>query len=642
MFQHCRPALVALLLLNLARFVVAQVEMNAQNLIRNGSFEGSGPDGVAVGWTLKGNATATVEPAPGAAGRHSQRANSNGAAIVVLSQAVGVQPRETYFFSASIRCDDRVVAQVGTLRMSYTELGEWQTVVGTIRTVNETAITIEIKLGGYTGRPNTLYVADVQFHSTRRPALPTRPQFAETTITSRAAIVFPAALPEYRGQAEAIRTAIRDRAGVDVPLIADTEATAADSPALKPQFRDRNLILLGRLGINRAVWTAYNRFLAAVDGYYPGGDGYVVRTAANVLRNGHNHTIAGGSSEAGAARAVARLTDIIRQAEIADDGGLVLPWLLEVELGGDCRERFEARRRIWDENSTDEILFPVEPGYGTVIRWYENAMSWYWTGWDSYRQRARELIEPVLTDNTYTHHYVIEFFIRTFTMIDDSDLLTAEQRAGVDSLILKNFWEFLFGVDGTWMTAFAPPYDSIRLTNRHAVGPWMADIVMADFLHDHFALDGDLGALVEFRRHEKHRFWDYMVAERWGASHPAIDADHDTEIHQTFFRYALDHEQYVFFSSGNARRTLRLDRLDHVSGLWTRPTGATDHELMLGILANYHQDGRYKWLRERIPLSEHPRGPFMMRYVCGYTSTHPARSSPALSPATSLVCVYQR
>ena len=612
--------------------------MTRENLIRNGSFEQVGPDDVAGGWTLTsaGDATAAVISVSGADGRRCQRISSDGKAAAVLAQRVSVQPRGEYFFSVRMRCDDRVVVQIGTLSMAYTELGEWQTLVGTIRTVDETAVTVDIRLGGYRARPNTLHIDDVQLRPTRMPALPDRPQFAQTSITTAdgadAAIVYPAALPEYRTHAEAIQAAIRDKTGIDVPLVADTDATAAKSPTLTPEFRDRPLILLGRLGINRVLWTPYNRFLAAVDGYYPGGDGYVVRTAANVLRNGRNHIIVGGSSEAGAARAVARFIDIVRQIDPAGDQGLVLPWLLDVELGGDCRDRFDARRRIWDDDPEDELLHPVEPGYGTVIRWYENAMSWYWTGWESYRQRARELIAPVLTDKTYTHHYVIEFFIRTYTMIHASDLLTAEQRAGVDNLILQNFWEFLFGVDGTWMTTFAPPYDEIRLTNRHAVGPWMADMVMADFLHDHFDLKGELAALVGFRRHEKHRFWEYMVAERWGASHPAIDADHDTEICETFFRYALENEQYVFFSSDNARRTLRLDQLDHVSGMWTRSSGPCDHELMLGMLASYYQDGRYKSLRETIPLSEHPRGPFMMRYVCGVHKYTPGSELAAADP----------
>lgn len=37
----------------------------------------------------------------------------------------------------------------------------------------------------------------------------------------------------------------------------------------------------------------------------PGGDGYVVRTAANVMRNSRNHIVLGGSSDAGAKKAAA-------------------------------------------------------------------------------------------------------------------------------------------------------------------------------------------------------------------------------------------------------------------------------------------------------------------------------------------------
>ena len=38
---------------------------------------------------------------------------------------------------------------------------------------------------------------------------------------------------------------------------------------LKAPWRGRPLILLGRLGNNRAFWGAYNHSLTAVDGFYP-------------------------------------------------------------------------------------------------------------------------------------------------------------------------------------------------------------------------------------------------------------------------------------------------------------------------------------------------------------------------------------
>ena len=101
--------------------------------------------------------------------------------------------------------------------------------------------------------------------------------------------------------------------------------------------------MLGRLATNRALWSAYNRYLTAEDGYYPGGDGFVVRTAANVFGNGKNHLVLGGSSDAGVARAVAKFGEIV--AALGKEKSL--PWTLEVELGGECLKAFQADNVVW-------------------------------------------------------------------------------------------------------------------------------------------------------------------------------------------------------------------------------------------------------------------------------------------------------
>ncbi len=78
-------------------------------------------------------------------------------------------------------------------------------------------------------------------------------------------------------------------------MASDVDATDEKYPVLLEGYLGKNLILLGRLGINRAIWPVYNRFLYAEDGYYLGAGGYAVRTAANVYSNGANTIIVGGS-----------------------------------------------------------------------------------------------------------------------------------------------------------------------------------------------------------------------------------------------------------------------------------------------------------------------------------------------------------
>lgn len=68
--------------------------MPSENLIRNGSFEHAGPDGLAAGWTLTraGGATAAAVPVSAVDGKRCQRISSDGRTSVVLAQQVPVQP----------------------------------------------------------------------------------------------------------------------------------------------------------------------------------------------------------------------------------------------------------------------------------------------------------------------------------------------------------------------------------------------------------------------------------------------------------------------------------------------------------------------------------------------------------------------
>ena len=519
---------------------------------------------------------------------------------------------------ASVKSADRVVATVRDVRMSYHRQGEWQTIAGLVRTGEDRKITIAFDLAGLSNKPPVAKFDAVSLRKLIRPAAMERKFDVSMTHLVEGGrpavtIVYPSQFASYKALAEKVQAAIARKTGVQVPIMSDVEATKAGPPVLKPRIEAQNLILIGRLGINRAMWPAYNRFLDATDGYYPGGDGFVVRTAADVYRNGKNHLILGGSSDAGAARAVEQFIEILNGVS-AGKGAMEVPWLLKTELGGECLAELKAHDAKWAANPNDPTLPPVEPGYGTVRRWYENAMGYYWTGWDSYKQRATALLEPVLKDHSYMHHYVTEFMVRTYDMLDDSGLFTPEQRAALDGLILSNFCDFVTEAgDISWMTAFSPPYDDIVVVNRHQVAPWMSDLTMADFLHDYFKPMGDVGEVVEFRRSEKDSFMKDMAANRWDTSLPGgPDYEHEEEWALSLLRYALERDDYTLFETGHARHLPAIAKID-LNGQWVRPGGSFDSALMFSTLASYYHDGRYLTLIKEIPSAK----PFMNRYIAG-------------------------
>ncbi|MEA3401463.1 MAG: hypothetical protein U9R79_09520 [Armatimonadota bacterium] len=597
-----------------------QQDAPAPNIVANGSFEEAGEGGVARAWSIEGVARTSVTDAEAHEGERSQLLVLDAGQHASLQQTVEVKPHTTYLFSAWVHASGRVVARAGGLAMSYHRQGQWQKLVGVVRSDDSGTIDVSFACRPLDATPARAWIDDVALHEAGAPEAPQREAlYAQTRLvedgTAAATIIYPSGSEHYRALAQRAAAAVQRATGVPLPVVADTDATQQGPPVLRDELRGRNLVLLGRLGINRAMWPAYNRFLCAVDGYYPGGDGYVVRTATNVFRNGRNHIILGGSTDAGAERAVGRFLELL--PDVDDDGSLTLPWLLDVDLQGECRTAFEERDALWRESPEDPALPPFEPGYETVRRWYENAMGWYWSGWDGYRQRALKHLDLVLADRAYTHHYLVEFLVRTWQMIGDSPIITAEQRHGLDSLILQNFWDFLLGSDLRWMRVFSPPYDDVTITSRHQIAPLMADIAMAQFLDSRLPLEGEIGDLVRFRLSEKRAFMDHMVEHRWGPSAPgAINGSgcHE-EIVASMFRYALEYERYGFFESGNARRALHLDMIDHRGGRLMRPVDRQDTHLLLGILAHYHNDGRYLRLMRTLPHEVRPTGYFQGRYV---------------------------
>jgi hypothetical protein len=545
---------------------------------------------------------------------------AKGAVPATFKTGFSAEPNAEYFFSADTLSDHRVVFGLAGLNMACHTQGRPQTVCGLVRSDQNGKLELTVSLRSLKpGSPVSAELKNLTLQKVARPSsVVSKPRDGKTLLVKdgspQAAIVYPSGSENGKAQAERIRAAIEARTGASLPVVSDVTATEEKAPILKREFRDQNLIIIGRLATNLALWSAYNRFLAAEDGYYPGGDGFVVRTAADVFGNGRNHLILGGSSEGGVQKAVGKFTGILEAT--AKGKALELPWLLEVELGGGCRAAFEEDNKKWS-NAEDPRLPADTSGYGKVARWYANAMGYYWSDLADYRSRAHDYLKQVLADRAQTHQYIIEFFVRTFEMLDESPFFTAEEVNQLDSLVLENFFDFLTVTDLRWMTTFSPPYEAISITNRHQISPWYADLVMARFLDRHLELSGKLKQLVEFRLSEKDAAFRAFAATRNGPSLPGIAASSDyEEFPAIFYRYALENDLYHdFFDSGLARQALSLERFDHTQGRYTEPACTVDMPVFLGALAHLTRDGGYQWLATNIPYTRPAQGSFQSRYV---------------------------
>ena len=92
-----------------------------------------------------------------------------------------------------------------------------------------------------------------------------RRAFSETVLVrdgqSACVVVYPSGRPEYRALVTQVESVIHEVSGVRPRVLMDTEATLTEHPVLREEWKDVGLILLGRLGINRAVWPSLVRRL---------------------------------------------------------------------------------------------------------------------------------------------------------------------------------------------------------------------------------------------------------------------------------------------------------------------------------------------------------------------------------------------
>jgi hypothetical protein len=553
-----------------------------------------------------------------------------------------LDPDAEYLFRARVKSTDAVIFRLAGLSMCYNDLGQWQTVAGLCRINRGADSTLRLSLRPLgTHATTTAEISDVSLLKIQRPAKAPRRHYSGRTVLVRpghatAAIIVPAGSEAYLEWARQISAAIQERSGTGLEIVTDVAATARDYPVLLTPWRSRPLILLGRLGNNRALWAAYNRSLTAVDGFYPGADGYAVHTAANVFNTGINHLVVGATTEAGMARAVQVFISQISAARI-NQGALELPWLHAIELRGECREVFRRDDARWRQVPESELLPKPEPGYGNVIRWYDNAMGYYLTGWDSYREREQAYRGRILGERATTHQYISEFMIRIYRMVDQSGLFSPEDVERFDALIAQNFLDCGTIADLSWMTTFAPPYGDIALVNRHQVSPWLADYEMSAFVSDTLVPTGGLQELANFRRQEKGRLFRDFVLHRSGPSLPGgVLEECYEEIPAAFFRFALEHELYAeFFGSGNARKALFLERINPQSGSFTFPAGRRDSKFVLGIVASLTADPELKWQWAHLPEVVSARGYFQSRYIGPAFRYNPDAAAPERVPSSS-------
>lgn len=171
--------------------------------------------------------------------------------------------------------------------------------------------------GAYTVRPRELYLTTELVRDGKTQA--------EIAISDD---------PAQRAAAAVINNAVRERTGIELPVVTDAKYGSA-------RKLTNNLILPGHFGNNRAIAQFYRMHYTLLDARYPGANGYVVRSLHNPFGDGRNVLFAGASDNAGLKQAAEQLARRI----LAQPSGatLRLDRLADIRLGDGLTPPKDAR-----------------------------------------------------------------------------------------------------------------------------------------------------------------------------------------------------------------------------------------------------------------------------------------------------------
>ncbi|NMA44102.1 MAG: hypothetical protein GX946_12095 [Oligosphaeraceae bacterium] len=537
-----------------------------------------------------------------------------------FSSQFPVEENQDILFSAEIESNVAVTLLIQApeiptrywKKVAYPRIGEKQTVYAFYNVRNARKLQVNLTISALPNKQDAVtHIHSVKLEPVklRELNLQRKKEFSGvTSLREPCTIIIPRQQAEGADYA-ALAAQIQSRLPSQANIVTDEQACRNDGPEILPEFAERHLIIIGNLDSNRAIWPAYTRMLAASDAYYPGPLGYEVRTAVNVLNNGRNHIIIGSSSAEGIRMAVDKFLELLEPE---------LPFLHEIKLDGECRDRVQADIELWKQ-FPDGPFPQKEAGYHTIRRWYHNAIAYYWTRDPFYRNLARELYKPVLEDMAYTHHYIMEWLYKTWRQVVMTDLHTPEEKAQTEKLLLQNYLELQTGADLTWFRYWTEPYEKLSITSRHVTAPLMCLVETSDYMRNNLELPSPLAELVDFTWDESSRAMRGFIMTNRQDSIPGEPGGGGLEeISLSAFRFALKYQCHEFFNSGKAREWSQKEFFNESN---MRDNVLFRHrfnyKMIFSMLAAYFREGSWKYYAEQSSFNVFNQSMFDDRYVCG-------------------------
>ena len=238
-----------------------------------------------------------------------------------------------------------------------------------------------------------------------------------------------------------------------------------------------NAILLGNRDNNQLIAELYDRYHLIADSYYPGPNGYQLRTLFQPFGDGRDFLLVSGSDVEGTAEAARRLAARWKIAP-AQNGSMVQPFFWDVKL---------SPQYVLPSNVQKAQTFDESEGYGTrFFGW--NVLSrymalFYATGDTAYARRFLELALPrtpedrkILEDDGGTfklpqdplagpYHYSSVMANLYWELIADHPVFSEKERADVTEAMYRQFlfWRDTGNGNGIYNVFFPSP----KIGNRH-------------------------------------------------------------------------------------------------------------------------------------------------------------------------------
>lgn len=443
------------------------------------------------------------------------------------------------------------------------------------------------------------------------------------------AVIYPAQDSRWRDMARRIAHSIGRLGAGEVPVVADTDAVPQRLGPIRQDLEDLNLILLGDLNSNRAIFPFYANYDTCCDAFYPGTGGFELRTVVRPLGGSPNCLIVGATDTVGADGAVSRLIAMLDELQPRRDAAL--PYVLDVKPGRETADLFEPAMD-WIRQGPGSRPFEPNAPYSTVQNHFTYAAHLYfYTGYDAFARRAREAILKLVElepKAVRVSDYTMENVAFAWRRVRPSPVFTPQERAAVDRC--------LFGTVVEQSTSWWRLTDASKgIGCRHHTTGMLSWWTLIRILLKTGDLDAGARGQLEQWRIEAERYLDGLTR------HYADDQDdyQSADSVQNTASYCLQSGKLDWFHNGLAEQAARkllaiTDNRGFYAGIqgygealpgWER--FMLNGGLLLGACAFVYQDGAYDEALKRLPALSNSWGALQPSGIHQYAGSRPVGSA---------------